>query len=492
MKHISWQLMLACVGFCGLASADPVVVKTLSHETSASPDKAVVGSGLAFERAGQIYVVLSERAQLAGDASAFRQSVAVGSKTFGAEIVATDWSRGIALWRVAAGSDLQVSGDLFAPAQPGFPKSKVQVTGVPKDDLNPMTQPMGLSPPLVISASSDRHAYFGLNTVLEVIQVKVDSGYAGGLVRASDGQWLGLVSSQYLQLMGAKPTQLFEWDAGHVNQVANHVVVIPAQDVVNFVTAALSGTFQPVALQSGRDRVSGKSRVTVGALEFQEICPPAAAPAPMDGTFPIGGSEGIGIGGSYTMGRKCRLAVSLAGTPVSGFVTGPLAELQAALQPKLSAQKLAHSEIWYRMKRDAMTQVLEGASFGGVPEFLRDLVKDRGRGVWLATAEGATESGLDPAAADLRVRARAVETAALATLADGVMTGENRDHIGQIHFLAKVLTSESWSTVVRSDVERLLDDKSVFKLSWGTLLPFSPHAKALWAALEDLRDEMPL
>jgi hypothetical protein len=287
----AWKsLLVVCLTLAastGWGASDAVLVTSRSCGAGA----ALETSGVPLLYRGQTYTLTSAWGVLEEESGICHEVFdPTSGKTMPARLAALDWAAGFALLEtpgLAAEHDL----DSFTSALPSAPQlDTVGFSAAGSKELRKGR---------VVASKSTRHHLPALPYSYEVLSDRIDRGFIGAPVY---GKTLdGIVSGQWLELVAGTYSRIREWKTAS-NATPNHLFVIPMSLIRESLKAGLPKrvSFQPAASKLG-DRLS----IFIGKHKWEVTCPVGAGEPPLDGIGPIGGGEGVGVGGSMKGTETC-------------------------------------------------------------------------------------------------------------------------------------------------------------------------------------------
>lgn len=256
-------------------------------------------TGILFREGGRTFAMTSYFLSL-GEVGPHCIQVTFKGKKYPAQIAASDWSRDLILLELPA---LSEELPLLAELTQATSSEKVFLTALPRGKDYPSVSEFAL-----LTAKSTRFSIPTYTNAIELQGTELDSGAVGGFVSDGAGHWVGMVSREYLKLTPGSATHPTEW-TGISGEEANHLIVLPAQSLSSWALGKIHGFSKenPLAVESVTEK--GKSLFSSGPLRFGLVCPSPDDPESPLG--PIGGSEGVGIGGESNSIPFCKANLTL-------------------------------------------------------------------------------------------------------------------------------------------------------------------------------------
>lgn len=469
MKITGINILFAVLFSVFSHQAHALDVAQLKTFDCAKPSSAWSSEVLLFEQNSVTYALASERRVIpSSDQTLYCHEIEFLGKKYDAKYVNSNWGLGVAL--------LSVSTSLTHESLPVLPPAKLK-SGKPIEIVSSQKSVTGK----LLSAKSDRHAIPDEDFVYEIWGGLVNTTQVGAPVLYQDkatskSYWLGTLSHQYLKIVSGSPTRLEEWKTSDT-QYENHLVVISSESISQWVSDVMANSYQSAFHVSAQDRLNGVDRITAGKLIFEELCPSAKTATVVTGDYPIGGADGVGIGGSIQTSRMCKLSLSVDTTsvnrefPVSGFKNW-----QQDVMSELKSNSNLDSEIWYLTKRNSISNQLERWSFGLLSEFFTDFKRTGMSPVLIYQDQTLSVAGIDKTLNDIRDQAQVV----IQSASDwdqslmSVKTPATQSLIQQLFFISVLLKSEAQSLIELNDIEFLLSKQ--FELDWDFVCSWGPMA----------------
>ena len=339
------------------ADANKSVVKVYSGLCSGSEVK-FAGSGLLLERAGKIYVITSEHVLIHGNEPYCHH---VYNKTFGsmsAKLISADWGEGLALLELDAHSVKGSIPDLsFANETSLSGNEPVITTGFPYLSKDLIVDHHGY----ILDTESHRHWIPMVSSTIELMDAHGEFGMSGAPVFASDEKSvIGILSHQYLKMIPGAQTQAEDFDSS-VQTIQNHLFVIPAAHVSEWLDRQLLGKAQTLFIRDPKDQLNQTPAVYAAGFQFLQTL----------GISAIGG-QGAGVGGQGA-------GVGGQGAGVGGQGAGVGGQNGEGNTPQfyvleISLDNSAHTTDWYLPSRASWLAKVQKHLFAGekvtIPYFI--------------------------------------------------------------------------------------------------------------------------
>jgi len=419
------------------------------------------GSGLLFQTGGKSYLVTSQW-NITERSGKTCHSVSFGHHgAEKADLLRADWGSGLALLSV---SGLPTKGLIrledFSDSIPDE-STAVEIT----QDGNPAQAA------LVIRNQSHRHHIPFQSTVLEVQGAAVSGEAVGSVVRAhSDpSQFIGIVSNQFLSPMAGGATETGEWKR---NQSLTHddLLVIPAVEVKKWITQVLAHPSDPAHFYQSDDAKLGiEDSVTSGELKVTTDCQassdssPTSPSSPDDdgmGGAPVGGSDGVGVGGSNGHPGRCLAQLWLQSPAISVFPTSLAASFYSDAVNGLKQGN--QFQVPYFIGRNDKG-IWETLGFSSSSEFFQNLNLAKYSPLVEKTMARTPETGT---ASFLELREKSLE---MMTLADDLRFKWGTPFLENAYLTGRILRSENWKEVNGADLGWLLAPHPGIEEGWISL-----------------------
>lgn len=289
-------LWLSGFGIWAIASIpNDAVVKTHSY-LKGSDLIHFKGSGLLFKHLNRSFVIGSEHTALNenGEFGHSMWNTKLGDVP--ARLLVADWGSGLVLWEVFPRKPLENLPSLadlksrpVAAKDPASAKGFPFATKVLKDGIyGAVEEPK--DPRILIPLIS-----YGILLLSEVGEF----GMSGGPVVNSTGEFLGILSHQYLRYIGGGKAKTLEYDR-EMSVLQNHLFVIPAEFVQTWLSDYFRSPerFLPAMVKNARLQIKESRAVLTRGLRFEVESEVASSTL----TGGKGGGEGVGTGGSEGVG----------------------------------------------------------------------------------------------------------------------------------------------------------------------------------------------
>ena len=304
----------------------------------------------------------------------------------------------------------------------------------------------------ILLQQSRRHSIPNLATCLEW---KSNQGILPAQVLGAPlwnvGSWVGLVSHQYMEQPKGRPLQVFPWNL-QSNESHDHLVVIPKDAILRWIDAQLAQILEPV-IWPAEKQLQGVATWIAGDYQFSADCPSATG-TPASGHYPIGGHDGIGIGGGDLQQASCKIQSTKSATTSAWSPVDFIAWRN--LSPANAAQSI------YSLDRDAQG-VLTTKSYKSLEDFFGHLLRGSNKNwVEISDQSSATDS-LQKSATIFRNEI--LKCHSNIYVADAGV----HDLIQRLYVLTWASTSVSFSFLQAGDVQQALDRNGVYKSGWKFL-----------------------
>jgi hypothetical protein len=255
---------------------------------------AFESTGFIFSHNGKTFVLASSEFVLNGDS--YCHSVSLPSQaTSKLKLLRYDWSTGLAL--LSGGVELNAVATPLVVA-----KQKIL------ERVSWRTNAAGT----VVAAQSQRHHYPGITLTFEIKSSGASRETVGSALTNAKGEIVGFLGNFFIEEIPGKTSRVSRWTMAS-KDLSPNLVAIPADIVVQWLTKVNSAGWTPMAQIIPDDQLKGVRRIHFGNLFFTEDCPPPDSEIGSDPDYPIGGNEGIGIGGDSSSMPGCNFEVSKAG-----------------------------------------------------------------------------------------------------------------------------------------------------------------------------------
>jgi len=289
------------------------------------------GTGLAFRAGDQILILGSERRGYSSSAQLFCHQVtfADGSKA-NAEFVSAEWGLGLFLWKIEA-------NHAVGPARGLLSLEDISIGTLPAGSHIYRLGQTGAG--RVLSPNSHRAPFPLASSLIEIAHFPIPFEAVGGAMTDAKGNWVGLLTNQYLKLVSGGVTQTEEWEPDQGSNEDNPVV-LPAADAKTWVTNHFTSLPLPEFLVAPTDRRTKQNRIIYRDFAWEFSClrssnSRSANSHPIGGSVVEPGNDGVGIGGGLARHNYCELAhvQKLSGTEISALATQAAAPAPAGIVP---------------------------------------------------------------------------------------------------------------------------------------------------------------
>lgn len=419
-------------------------------------DPVTRSSGLMFTDQSRVFVVTSEAFAFENEAKPCIAVERAGGK-WSATRVAVDWGRGLALVEAvgASAAGLPTKSALAGEAIPDA--AKLLVAGYPLKSDALRTDENGVW----LTGDSLRHGIALLDRVGEVQGAFVDSGMVGGGIWRKEGGFVGMLAHQYLKIVPGGKSRVLDWDgkAGHWER---HLVAIRAGELFAWLEKALGG--DPIGALSPLTRnPKDPSKVGAGGVDFALDCPEGSGGG--DGGGPVGGADGVGVGGDGSGTAFCKVKLSESVSTVAW----PLEEQRPWITSMKEALKQGSVETVFFIQRTA--RLMERVPLYTLGDFVKKLRLPLLTPVTIVPAEAHPPSEIRER---LLLKGKDVSEGGktFAKWLDSSWVGEL---LRETYFLLRTLESDEWSKLSAGDWHQLADKEGRFKQSWGLAFQFQPQ-----------------
>jgi len=248
----------------------------------------LTSSGVPVTFRGKTYVLTSTWGILEETTACHR--IDDGGAQVAATLAALDWATGYALLE-APGLSASVDIDDFKDTVPSAEDLDIE---------GPQTKKGR-----VVASKSTRHHMPGLAFTFEMLADRMPSAYAGAPIY---GKTLdGILSAQWIEVVAGSYSRIREFK-GQGTETPNHFFVIPMALIRQSLQAGLP---KRTTFQSAAEKLGDRAALLVGKHKWETFCPVNAGLPPKDGVGPIGGGDGVGVGGTMKGAETCTSRVTL-------------------------------------------------------------------------------------------------------------------------------------------------------------------------------------
>lgn len=253
-------------------------------------------SGLLFENKGQTFL-LTSYFLISGLSSSNCFRFRVAGQMQEAKIFKADWSRDALV--LSSSQHLAGVKTLSELIEGGaFLEKTVTLVGYLSED-----QALASYEFTVLSSKTKRFNIPALASAIEVEGQPIDEGFVGSIAFGKKGNWLGMTSREYLKMVPGTSTYPMEWKTGS-QESQQSLILIPAVFLSSWLNQVLEN---PDSITSMAVEIS-PGVFSSGELRFELSCPNPDDPESPVG--PIGGAEGVGVGGETKSLPFCKALVS--------------------------------------------------------------------------------------------------------------------------------------------------------------------------------------
>lgn len=427
---------LALPAFAGSA------VQILSRDCTVD-GKVWTSSGLAFRDAGHTYAIGSASRVWRTDDRC--QSIGYAGQTYPAHLVRADWGSDLALFEIATPLDVPQLAAL-KPATSG-----AVVLNVAAETLTGGR---------ILTRFSRRHNLAAIGNAIELQGITIPIELVGAGAFNTDGGWVGLVSHGYIETIAGTTSRVRDWDEAAKQE--NHLVVVPASAILDWIRKAPSAAFE-TRLSDQRD---GTPRVFGRGLALTLDCP--YAPIGDGHGGPIGGSDGIGIGGDGFSSPACEAAVVTETSTARDGATASEQELLGGLTQGGEARARF-------FVRKAVTGEWQRTSFGSLGELVRGLEDPS-----LILIEKAPTTQVNAQLQAIGARlAELAQDSFRELLADGHYIPEEIGLLRKVYLAGRMLDSERALLLTADELRVLADPNGVNHWAWYNYSLATQHDRAV-------------
>ncbi len=426
-------LVALCSFFAAAVIAAPSTVKIRSGLCGASASLTTSGVPIVFD--GKTYVLTSSWGILEEATGVCHEITDGKGATYQGALAALDWALGYALLEAPG---LTVTED-FVSASALPTAGDLEIQGYSTAGTAETKHGR------IVASKSSRHHFPSLDYSFEVLADRLPSAFIGAPVYGKSLE--GILSAQWLEIVAGTYSKIREWKTGST-ETPNHFFVIPLALIRANLQNGLPKrtTFQPASTKLG-----DRSILFTGAYKFGLKCPVGAGLPPADGVGPIGGGDGVGVGGSMKGAETCTASLSkqkeiTLATPK--FL--PHAFVKDLTTPLSSGGVL---DFPFLSTRSAGTK-LARVPFFSVPHFFNELSHGKRNWVLVPATKAPLTGGTlfeELLAENAKLKDLLLQTYSLITARE-----DDRDDYRVLYTHAVVLESLNWKLVKWADVQSLL------------------------------------
>lgn len=457
-----------------MASASLPVVK-VSSSLCEQPESALVSSGVLLQEQGQLLVVTSSRFILPGQKSCHSVKTVDGDEQV-LRLVNWQWN-GLSLLKVQgplAGSYMILGEAISSPI------STAEIYGFP----SALESLLKISSVKILNSDSDRGTQ---TSMFELETPEIDRGFVGGLVLSEEGQFLGIVSDQYIETASGQSSYLEFWHRKTASDFATKPLAIGFTQVIEYVKQAISPPTDAKEVHvDANDVVQGVERLVSGDLSFELDCPDRSSPDPI-GSYPIGGTDPIGIGGAGWGRAGCIVRVRLATVPTEAHLP-ILDKFNWYARAVKTLQAADHIQIWYTYHPNTIFDYVERSLIYSLSELVAMLEFSPQQIMTHVFRSETSPPGQDERLRDLRDLAQGIADDAKdvylehSYLSDELTMGLLRE----IYFISSMVLSEDLTHISLSQIKFLLNHPD-YEFSWEFITsPFLGNKPELKSHLQSL------
>jgi hypothetical protein len=467
MSKLSLFVVLGILFSQTLFASETASVKVRSYLCN-DQTRLRIGSGIFVEHEGRPFVVTSSEISFTQEDEKVCYEIFQGENRARATLKTKDFGMGMSLLEPLS----SLSGQSTAPLTPTTVKGGeiVQITGAEHGTTTLQTKKGRL-----LTLKSDRHSLPFIDHLAEVIDVEVDAGFVGAPVWNKKGEWIGIVSSEYLKLTPGKPTYPFPWkNVSGFKQ--KHLLVIPTNVIAQWLEKIARGE-KPRIETKLTDELEDKEVGYTGGIRLECLNPPAKAEDPKAGSFPIGGADGAGIGGGETSALSSKILVQPTSHGPISFAISEHEEWAKRLTQSL--EKAADAELPFLFFRNE-SGGLDYRTFRSLRGYFRNLKRTSGAKSIVLSSHFET---LNP---QLAPHGREFALGAVDFLLHGSVMTENISTLLRRQYLvATIARSEYWKSLQRTEVDEVTNQDGPHSFAWAIMTQFG--AKKLTSLANDFR-----
>lgn len=399
-------------------------------------------TGTVFQKEGRAFILSSDGTSQLAPSISFEDG-----KTYKTEVLLDDWAFGLSLLEVKMGEGIENLPTLEELLSGNAQKGEGELKGYLQSESKFHTSSVE-----VLQVLGKRHTLPWIKNTLEVKGVGKDLSLQGAALISQNG-FQGLVSRQYLKLIPGSSTRVFDWKDKDLSSQTIYYLVIPNHEIKEWVTSVLSSqktasSFTPKGSSSGD-------------LQFSMQCPPEPE-GPTSQPKPIGGADGVGIGGEGSWVPPCELEITSA-------------------SKNASAWSYPHQQHWYDWAKEqtAKGKKLKVLFFAyhekGTHRLSRVPIYTLSEVALLLRNENYRPIGVEVGAevTDPSLKLLREESSKLIRVAEGVYSKYSDKSIGKflsgLHMLGHILNSEEWKFVTTEDIRRFENQNGEYHAAWSNL-----------------------
>lgn len=431
-SHALSLVFLLCVSI----QANEVPSAVLVRATFCGTKTGITSSGVPVLFRGKHYVLTSQWGVFEETSGVCHEVVdPITRRAHEATLVGLDWGIGFALLEapaIPAIVDLESVTGLLPSA------ADLETHGFSK--VGDLEKKQGR----VIASKSTRHHLAALPYSYEVISDRVTSSFVGAPVYGTSLD--GIVSSQWIEVVAGSRARIHEWRTKS-DAAVNHLIVIP----VGLIRESLKrGLPKRATYQTASDKLENRSRLHVGKHLWEILCPQGAGEPPPDGIGPIGGADGVGVGGSMKGAETCKMRVTKQDAVELAYPDFFPAKLSQELEKGLSRDE--RLVLPFLAGRNAGTYIAR-VPFFSAPHFFNELAK--GKRNWVLLRDTAPPAGTTAYERLLLENAR-LQKILLDTYPLIATREDDRDDYRFIYTHSVIIESLNWKLVLWKDYSSLI------------------------------------
>jgi len=309
----------------------------------------------------------------------------------------------------------------------------------------------------IVITGSRRHHIPLWDRTLEWLGEPVSAGALGAGVW-SNGQWQGIVSHEYLELVPGAKTRTLRWNLKKATS-QDHLIVVSAKDVLSWVQKQKARLEESV-LWRVEDQRAGLDRWIVGDLELTALCPDETDTNP-GGQYPIGGNDGVGIGGDSILNKACKMHAVLA-SEKSPWMPLSLQNWQTQAPPSLMQKQDVF--LWYGLSRGSQGLVRDYVF--SAESFIKSALDEKKK--WVDQIPSLTPPKELLA---LVQSAQALQNESMNCYSRLFIREQNVQELTRkLFFFSMLAQSQAWHELRPDDVATVMDLKGLYAQGWKALL----------------------
>lgn len=439
MKTLSFLISVA-LSSAAFSTSIETVVKV--HSFACDTKVGIETSGVPITFRGKPYILTSQWGVLEESSNVCTEVFSRSrNEATPATLAYFDWASGTALLETKGTFDSVYDFDTGTPSVPSGNDRKIM--GFPKGQGN-LVSIRGR----VTSAKSTRHHFAALPTVNELASEKIDSGMVGAPYYNNGLQ--GIVSSLWIEIIPGAKARINEWKTAGTEQ-ARQFMALPIELLQErFKTLSESR----ITFQSMESKLGDRKDFYTKGIHWKLNCPVLTTGEPPNTIGPIGGPDGVGIGGSMKGTETCNMDFFPDGKhPLSTLTFVKENILKDITDFAAKNEKTNIPFLYYRTPGSSGTVTIGGIDrkpFLSFPHFFTELAVGTRLPVLVIPAAPSPESTIpyeQLRAESIKFRALLVETYPLIKDRE-----KERAEFRKLYALTLLLDSIYWKEVKRSDM----------------------------------------